>query len=349
MKDSLTSYLREPEQDFLDLASTSAGDFKEALERCRQLRITEEESDQADELETLFDESIDEINVAVDLDKSILENEQEFSGLQADLEGVLDEEAQVRRNLHAAEARETTSQVLGEAQTRILQALAAILIALAAILFVASGAAARIGRGIGRFVGRLTRGPRVAAGRLRRGEVGVERRLLLVGIVLAALLWVTQSVLEAYVFEESDFLGALFPSRAEDLLGRGLLAAALIAFLAYLQFVLNRRKQESQRDREDPRKQDNEARFQLAAVVESSDDAIIGRRLDGVITSWNSGARRLYGYTDEEVVGGYGFDLVPPERLNEMLTVLEKLRRRESIETHETIHLDKNGRRIDVA
>ncbi|MDQ3303794.1 MAG: hypothetical protein M3518_10665, partial [Actinomycetota bacterium] len=234
VKDSLTSYLREPEQDFLDLASTSAGDFKEALGRYRQLRITEEESDQADELETLFDESIDEINVAVDLDESILANEQEFSDLRANLEGALDEEAQVQRNLHAAEARETTSQALGETQTRILLALAAILIALAAILFVGSGVVARLGRGIGRFVGRFTRWPRVAAGRLRRGEVGVERRLLLVGIVLAAMLWVTQSVLEAYVFEESDFLGALFPLRAEDLLSRGLLAAALIAFLAYL-------------------------------------------------------------------------------------------------------------------
>ena len=105
MKDSLTSYLREPEQDFLDLASTSAGDFKEALGRYRQLRTTEEESDQADELETLFDESIDEINVAVDLDESILANEQEFSDLRANLEGALDEEAQVQRNLHAAEAR----------------------------------------------------------------------------------------------------------------------------------------------------------------------------------------------------------------------------------------------------
>jgi len=107
VKDSLTSYLREPEQDFLDLASTSAGDFKEALERYRQLRITEEESDHADELEALFDESIDEINVAVDLEESILANEQEFSDLRANLESALDEEAQAQRNLHAAEARET--------------------------------------------------------------------------------------------------------------------------------------------------------------------------------------------------------------------------------------------------
>ncbi len=85
------------------------------------------------------------------------------------------------------------------------------------------------------------------------------------------------------------------------------------------------------------------------AVVESSDDAIMGRTLDGVITSWNSGARRLYGYGDEEVVGGYGFELAPPDRLNEMLNLLEKLRNGESVRTYETVHMAKGGKLIDVS
>ena len=85
------------------------------------------------------------------------------------------------------------------------------------------------------------------------------------------------------------------------------------------------------------------------AVVESSDDAIIGRTLDGVITSWNSGARRLYGYADEEVVGGYGFELSPPDKLNETLDLLEGLRRGESVKIYETVHMAKGGRLIDVA
>jgi diguanylate cyclase (GGDEF)-like protein/PAS domain S-box-containing protein len=136
------------------------------------------------------------------------------------------------------------------------------------------------------------------------------------------------------------------------------LAAALVAFSVYAYFVVNARRKEA-REREallereareqERRERDSAARAQLAAIVESSEDAIIARRLDGVITGWNLGAQRLYGYTAEEVVGGYGFDLVPPERLNEMLGILEKLDRWESSRTHETVHVDKWGRLIDVA
>ncbi|MCA1715866.1 MAG: PAS domain S-box protein [Actinobacteria bacterium] len=260
------------------------------------------------------------------------------------LEGVLDEEVQAQRSLQGARSQETT-QVLGRTQTLILLAFAVVLAALAAILFFGSGVAARVGG----WMGYLARETGEAAGRLRRGDVGVERRLLPVGIALVALFWVAQSVLQAYVFERGGFLETLFPLRIEELLNRGLVAAALVAFLAYVQFVVNRRRQEEWRKQEDRRRRENEARLQLAAVVESSDDAIIGRSLDGVITSWNSGAEKLYGYTAEEVVGEYGFILVPPERSNELLKVLEKLRQRESVKTHETVHMDKNGRLIDVA
>ena len=346
LEESLASYLQERRRDFLNTASSSTGDFNRAHARFERLRLNAEERNQAAELETLLDEAIAGSNDVLDIDGSLQENEQEFSGLRADLEGVLDEEAQAQRNLYAERAQETTSRVLGRTQTLILLAFAAVLLALAAVPLIGSETASRLGVRFGRWADRFAHTLKEATDKVRRGDVDVERRLLPVGIMLAAFLWVGQSILEAYVFDGGDFLGALFPSRAEELLSRGLLAVALISFLAYVQYAINSRKQEN--EARGPRKE-NEARSQLAAVVESSDDAIIGRRLDGRVTSWNSGARRLYGYTAEEVVGGYGFQMVPSERLNEMLGVLEKLRRRESVKTYETVHVDKNGRLIDVA
>ncbi|HLL57086.1 MAG TPA: PAS domain S-box protein, partial [Rubrobacteraceae bacterium] len=344
LEDSLTSYVREPDGELLDTASDSTGDFNAALAQYRRFQLSGEERDRADELETLFDETLAESNDVLALDYSVRSNEQEFTDLRTQLEGVLDEEVQTQKGLQDARSQETT-HVLGRTQALILLAFAAILLALAAIPFFGSGAADRVGR----WMGHHAREVGEVAGRVRRGDVGVERRLLPVGIALAALGWVAQSALQAYVFEDGGLFEQLFPSRAEELVSRGLVAAAPIAFLAYVQFVVNRRRQEERRKQEDRRKRENEARLQLAAVVESSDDAIIGRSLDGVITSWNLGAERLYGYTAEEVVGEYGFILVPPERSNELLKVLEKLRRRESIKTYETVHMNKNGRLIDVA
>ena len=87
----------------------------------------------------------------------------------------------------------------------------------------------------------------------------------------------------------------------------------------------------------------------LAAIVRSSDDAIIGKTLDGVITSWNAGAERLYGYTAAEVVGRPIAVLVPPERRNEVPAILARLRRGERVEHYETVRVRKDGRRVDVS
>jgi PAS domain S-box-containing protein len=64
-------------------------------------------------------------------------------------------------------------------------------------------------------------------------------------------------------------------------------------------------------------------RVRLAAIVESSEDAIIGKTLDGMITSWNRGAQRTYGYSAEEAVGQAISMLVPPERSDEVLEILQ--------------------------
>jgi PAS domain S-box-containing protein len=97
------------------------------------------------------------------------------------------------------------------------------------------------------------------------------------------------------------------------------------------------------------RKRSEEARAQLAAIVESSDDAIISKTLDGIITSWNAGAQKLYGYISEETVGKHLSMLAPPERRDEIAEVLAKIRSGGTIHNRETVRLTKDGRRIDVS
>ena len=92
-----------------------------------------------------------------------------------------------------------------------------------------------------------------------------------------------------------------------------------------------------------------EYRSRLASIVDSSEDAIIGKGLDGTITSWNKGAERLYGYTPEEVVGQNISLLAPSDRPDEIPEILRKLARGESIEHHESLRVTKDGRLLNVS
>src|SRR5215469_8247398 len=92
-----------------------------------------------------------------------------------------------------------------------------------------------------------------------------------------------------------------------------------------------------------------EARLRHAAVVESSEVAIISKDLDGVIVSWNAGAHRIFGYTEAEAVGQPINMLIPPEFEDEENQILERLRAREHIEHYETIRVTKEGRKVDVS
>lgn len=87
----------------------------------------------------------------------------------------------------------------------------------------------------------------------------------------------------------------------------------------------------------------------LAAVVDSSDDAIITKNLDGVIQSWNGGAQRLFGYRAEEIVGRSITLLIPVEHLDEEQRIMARLRRGERIRHFETVRVTKDGRPIDVS
>src|SRR5215212_11236568 len=92
-----------------------------------------------------------------------------------------------------------------------------------------------------------------------------------------------------------------------------------------------------------------EARSRLAALVEYSDDAIIGMTLDGIITSWNKGAEKLYGYSAEEAVGQHISMLAPPKRPDEIPNMLERIRRGENIDPFETVRVTKEGRRLNIS
>ena len=87
----------------------------------------------------------------------------------------------------------------------------------------------------------------------------------------------------------------------------------------------------------------------LASLVDSSDDAIVSKTLEGVITSWNAGAERIFGYTAKEAIGQSISMIIPRDRLDEEIDILQKLRAGERIEHYETLRLSKDGRHIDVS
>jgi len=90
-------------------------------------------------------------------------------------------------------------------------------------------------------------------------------------------------------------------------------------------------------------------RSHLAAIVTSSDDAIISKSLDGIILSWNRGAERMFGYTAEEIVGKSVTILIPPEQIDEEPIILERIRRGERIDHFQTVRVRKDGRRLDIS
>ena len=101
--------------------------------------------------------------------------------------------------------------------------------------------------------------------------------------------------------------------------------------------------------KEDDRRQNERASNLLAAVVDSSDDAIITKSLDGVIMSWNKSAERLFGHTSEEAVGKHIFLVIPEERRDEETQIIERIRRGERVDHFETQRIRKDGTLIDLS
>lgn len=97
------------------------------------------------------------------------------------------------------------------------------------------------------------------------------------------------------------------------------------------------------------RKKAEQATGLLAAIVDSSDDAIISKTLDGVITSWNRAAERIFGYSAREAIGQHITLIIPPDRRGEETEILERLKRGERIDHYETMRAGKDGTLVDIS
>lgn len=128
------------------------------------------------------------------------------------------------------------------------------------------------------------------------------------------------------------------------------LLTASLPFMVLAVLVEERKGSEIElRDGEKKLRMAVEARLRLAALVESSDDAIIGKDLDGVITSWNAAAQRLLGYSEVEAIGKSVKMLIPEERRDENEELLRRLRAGGRIEHHENVRITKGGELVAVS
>src|SRR6266568_6220351 len=92
-----------------------------------------------------------------------------------------------------------------------------------------------------------------------------------------------------------------------------------------------------------------EAQAKLAAIVESSDDAIVSKTLNGIITTWNRGAQRIFGWQADEVIGQPINIIIPPDRQDEEPNILQQIRAGQRVDHFETIRLTKDGRPLNVS
>ncbi|MDB5810714.1 MAG: hypothetical protein JWN94_2836 [Betaproteobacteria bacterium] len=139
---------------------------------------------------------------------------------------------------------------------------------------------------------------------------------------------------------ESDVMAEFYRRQTEYWRANAAATAVIIGFALLLMHALARqRRAAAGATRSDAR---------MAAMVESSDDAIITKDLNGVISGWNAGAQRLFGYTADEMIGRSIAQLIPPARSDEKELILSRIRRGERIEHFETVRVAKDGRLVDV-
>src|SRR3712207_3173480 len=167
-----------------------------------------------------------------------------------------------------------------------------------------------------------------------------EYKLISVGIGLAILYWITESYLDLF---DAEHEGATYIERllssgdTNELRMRIITIGLLIGFSVYAQTLMNRHR----------KAEDTQAR--LASIVENAVDAIDSKTLDGTIVGLNPSAERLYGYPEEELKGKNISVLTPPELMDEMKEILDRVGHGEVVSEHETVRVSKDGRRIPLS
>ena len=160
----------------------------------------------------------------------------------------------------------------------------------------------------------------------------VVRRLLPVAVVAPTLLMWARGAGQSWGTYGAEYGSAIFT---------GINAVAFVALIAWVATTLERADAVGRRERD--------ARSRLAEIVESSSDAIISRRIDGVITSWNGGAERLFGYSPSEALNNRLGVHLPPDRESELEDILRRVHAGEKVAHYETVRIRKDGSRVEVS
>jgi len=172
--------------------------------------------------------------------------------------------------------------------------------------------------------------------------------ILDVWLMVVMCAWLFDIALSA-MLNEARFDVGFYLGRIYGLCAASFVLAVLLVDNVGLQAKLARLLRTLRREAASERNLRSERESLFSAVVESSNDAIITKLLDGTITGWNGAAERLFGFTAAETVGENIDIIVPPERRTETSNVVERIRRGEPIELYETVRMHKDGRSIDVS
>ncbi len=172
--------------------------------------------------------------------------------------------------------------------------------------------------------------------------------ILDVWLMVVMCAWLFDIALSA-MLNEAQFDVGFYLGRIYGLCAASFVLAVLLVDNVGLQAKLARLLRTLRREAASERNLRSERESLFSAVVESSNDAIITKLLDGPITGWNGAAERLFGFTAAETVGENIDIIVPPERRTETSNVVERIRRGEPIELYETVRMHKDGRSIDVS
>ena len=160
---------------------------------------------------------------------------------------------------------------------------------------------------------------------------------------------IARRMLPAALFLPALIGWACAMARNAGYLGRGVGLAILATSLTLIFTALVWWAARALAEADSKRRAAEASRERLAAIVEFSTDGIVSKNLDGIVTSWNPGAERLFGFASHEMVGQSITRIIPPERHGEETDILRRLRRGEVIEHFETVRVSKDGKSLDVS